>query len=271
MSFKFLLPIHHVQVARYIVYLVSLNYSYNTIKSHISVINFVHRIRKMRPPGEEFIIRKILIGVKNTVPLPTRLLPIDRYLLLNIIVSSHIIPDEYERILFNTICTWLYHGCFRVGELLFSKSDKHIIKTKNIAWKMSNNNEILGIRIILESFKFSQESRSILLEPASDNRICPISCFCTYLKHQKSFGDFVFRYKKSKYVQTDWFYSKLKNSIQYLNENPTRISSHSFRIGYTTDLANAGYSIMQIKDRGRWSSFAFLKYIRPKITKMKIE
>ena len=180
------LPIHYTHLARYIAYLVATGYSYNTIKSHVSVVNFVHRIRKLNPPGEEFLIRKLLIGVRNTLPLPARLIPIDITLLKNIVSASHIISNEFDRILFVVICTWLYHGCFRIGELLYSKTVKHIIKAKNINWKLSSFNRILGIQICMESFKFSGEHRTILLEPVGDKSICPILNFHKYLKQQRS-------------------------------------------------------------------------------------
>ena len=44
--------------------------------------------------------------------------------------------------------------------------------------------------------------------------------------------------------------------------NPTRVSSHSLRIGGASALTAAGVSDYIILDMGRWKSFAFLAYVR---------
>jgi hypothetical protein len=47
-------------------------------------------------------------------------------------------------------------------------------------------------------------------------------------------------------------------------ELPTELyNAHSFRIGRTTDLALEGFSSEMIRLLGRWSSDAYLRYIRP--------
>ena len=48
-----------------------------------------------------------------------------------------------------------------------------------------------------------------------------------------------------------------------LGWDASRVQSHGFRIGRTTDWARQGYSALQIRAKGRWYSDAFLKYIRP--------
>ena len=48
--------------------------------------------------------------------------------------------------------------------------------------------------------------------------------------------------------------------------NPNSITPNFFRIGKITDFAHEGHSILQIKEMGRFKSFAFLAYIKPTYT-----
>jgi hypothetical protein len=48
----------------------------------------------------------------------------------------------------------------------------------------------------------------------------------------------------------------------YFKLDPTRISSHSLRIGGASALAAAGVPDYIILDMGRWKSLAFLAYVR---------
>ena len=50
---------------------------------------------------------------------------------------------------------------------------------------------------------------------------------------------------------------------EFLDLPVDRYKPHSLRIGTTTELHVRGYSNKVIQERGRWSSKAFQKYIRP--------
>jgi hypothetical protein len=47
--------------------------------------------------------------------------------------------------------------------------------------------------------------------------------------------------------------------------DPDLYNTHSFRFGRATDMATQGYTDIQIRMAGRWSSAAYKKYIKPHI------
>jgi site-specific recombinase XerD len=58
------------------------------------------------------------------------------------------------------------------------------------------------------------------------------------------------------------FIVELKSAIQLLGLNQQLYSGHSFRIGAATSAASAGVPAHIIQTMGRWSSDAYLCYIR---------
>ena len=59
------------------------------------------------------------------------------------------------------------------------------------------------------------------------------------------------------------FVKCLKEALVFAGYDNSRYNSHSIRIGRTTDLAMAGISHEKIRIIGRWSSDAYMRYIRP--------
>ena len=74
---------------------------------------------------------------------------------------------------------------------------------------------------------------------------------------------FLFCFPNGQVPDRYWFDQMVKYLIEGVGLDKKAYSTHSLRVGATTDMALNGYSITQIKIRGRWESYAFLKYIRP--------
>ena len=54
----------------------------------------------------------------------------------------------------------------------------------------------------------------------------------------------------------------LRNILERLNLNPALYDTHSFRIGKASDMLKFGYSLAEIRQKGRWASNAVYKYLR---------
>ena len=63
-------------------------------------------------------------------------------------------------------------------------------------------------------------------------------------------------------LKPPYFNACLKEMAIYFSLDPTRVSSHSLRIGGASALAAAGVPDYIILDMGRWKSLAFLTYVR---------
>ncbi len=63
-------------------------------------------------------------------------------------------------------------------------------------------------------------------------------------------------------LKPPYFNACLKEMAIYFSLDPTRISSHSLRIGGASALAAAGVPDYIILDIGRWKPLAFMTYVR---------
>ena len=101
-----------------------------------------------------------------------------------------------------------------------------------------------------------------------DVSLCPVYLLSKYLKIRGSKPGPLFVHKNGIGVPYNKFASKLKQYIGKAGLNPKYYGTHSFRIGRCTDLVQDGFSAAQIKSIGRWHSYAYRKYIRPKIVQL---
>ena len=59
LNLKVVLPLPVFIIVKYIHHLYNKRYALGTVKSHLSVISFVHKVRFMQSPCENFVIPKI--------------------------------------------------------------------------------------------------------------------------------------------------------------------------------------------------------------------
>ena len=55
----------------------------------------------------------------------------------------------------------------------------------------------------------------------------------------------------------------LKDTLKHMGKNSIRYNTHSLRIGRGTDMFERDVNREKIKQFGRWSSDAYVKYIKP--------
>ena len=261
-------PIDPIIIAKYLVYLHLTDISYNTAKLHLSVINYVHVVRNMDGPGHLPMLQKLMRGFRNSVEPSVAILPINMTLLSQLVNLSARTFDVYTSVLFNAIAVWLYNGNFRVGELIKSGDLKHTVFVKNIAWA-TKRARLVGVSVRLESYKHSGgQVRTLLLPTRNDRAVCPVNVLKLYLNHRPSGCPYLFVHENSHVVDSTWLLEKLRMLLNLLKLDSMSYSTHSFRVGYTTDIALQGESYPIIQMRGRWKSDAYLKYIRPQVIPM---
>ena len=83
-----------------------------------------------------------------------------------------------------------------------------------------------------------------------------------YIRLRGSKPGTFFLHRSGKQFTRTFILEQIKTDIKYAGEDASKFNTHSFRIGRTTDLARAGYNDRQIAEIGRWTSNAFVKYIR---------
>ena len=154
----------------------------------------------------------------------------------------------------------MYFACLRVGEISISNNkSEHTLPISAVRIKnySSKNPQII---LTLNSFKHSA-SPSFLTLPSSDP-CCPKAALLEYLSVRPPGPSALFLSPQARPLTSHQVTQALNKSLAAAGLPPKRFSSHSFRAGRASDLAEAGVGETLIRQTGRWKSNAYLQYLR---------
>ena len=180
--------------------------------------------------------------------------------------------DDKEKAVIWAICTLAFTGGFRIGELL-SKKARSIdpdfdLQKKNI---LHVTRQVGGVskQLLVVTLKCPKETRqnkvAVRVEVFSNRtRFCPVSAYLDYVKKVgvRDENSAAFRVPNS---GNAFRHQRLNLELKKMLEpviSYGAISGHSFRSGMATLMGRAGFEDAEIQACGRWSSSAFLRYIK---------
>ena len=179
--------------------------------------------------------------------------------------------DKAEKLLIWSICTLMFFGAFRGGELLAKKERSFdpltVLRGKDITLKnlVINKQKIQVLQVKLKCEKTARSGDATIVDVyAANNETCPVAAW----KKWRSMNFFdphlpAFMLNQSTAFTCNRFNQYLANfNRKYLNEPGRTLSAHCFRAGMATLLARIGFTDAEIMATGRWSSKAFMDYIK---------
>ena len=116
-------------VALFVAHLSERQLSYKTIRTYLSAVSYVFRLREWNDPTSGFLVTKTLQGVQKLSPGESiRSLPITRPLLHRLVQAiPHCTACHYYQLLFKTLFLITYYACLRAGEIVVSNDPSHVI------------------------------------------------------------------------------------------------------------------------------------------------
>ena len=96
----------------------------------------------------------------------------------------------------------------------------------------------------------------------ANSSLCPIVATLSYMAVRGSQPDPFFVFKDGTPLTKTIFVARVRDPLREAGLNPLHYAGHSFRIGAATVAAQVGLEDSVIRSLGRWSSAAFLSYIR---------
>ena len=173
-----------------------------------------------------------------------------------------------------TVATLLFHGAFRGGELL-SRSrlefdPAFVLLRRDIV--ISPDSEYKGqetVQVKVKAPKERRDNRSVIVDIyQADTAICPVRATKKWWRATKHFQSDqpAFRLVNGDPLTIQMFNKIVKDRLTGFLDN-YYISSHSFRGGAPSMMANLGYSDKDVKAVGRWSSRAVELYMKLPRTK----
>ena len=257
------MPIDSSTLAMFVAHLHNNGLKYSTIRTYLSAVSFLHKLKEIPDNTNSLLVTKTLQGITNNVPSHSMpLLPITRsnlHLLVRTIPLA--VRSPYLQCMLKALFLLVFHACMRAGEAVVSSEDYHTLNISHVQEVVHNDKQ--AFKLTFPSYKHCNESTTTLLLPGLEPQVCPVLALRTYLQCRGNHQGPLFLNENKLPVTRSAFSSHLKSCLRIAGLPPHRYNTHSFRIGRATQLAedNAPQSVIQ--SVGRWHSSAYQKYIRP--------
>ena len=246
------------------------NCAFQTIKIYLSAIRHFQISNRVSPVPTSSInrLQLVLRGARrhlvSSVSEKPRL-PITPAILRRIRASWASRAEEFDIVMLWAACCTAFFGFFRAGEITIpsrgSYDPQQHLSFRDVATDSFQAPQL--IRLHLRRSKTDQLGRGadIFLGRADDD-LCPVAARLAYLAIRGDAAGPLFRRSNGDPLTKAWFVSEVRRTWASLGLCQAHYAGHSFRIGAATAAAAAGIEDSTIQALGRWSSAAFLSYIR---------
>ena len=265
------LPLCEHQICQFASYLANQGLSHSTIKSYISAIRHLQISHGLPDPGIPDMpkLEGVMKGIKATQARSNTTSPKRLPITTDILGQIYSIweaegPLQDHKMLWAAV-TLSFFGFLRSGEVTVPSDtgfDASVHFTfEDIAVDNALNPSFLKIR--LKASKTDPFRRGVdIVVGRTGNKLCPVTAMLAYLAVRGNGPGFLFRFQDGKLLTKNCFVDAVRATLLRLGLNPKKYSGHSFRIGAATTAGACGLSDSIIQMLGRWSSSAYLVYIR---------
>ena len=162
-------------------------------------------------------------------------------------------------------CSTLFFGFFCSGEITVP-TEEAFDCTKHLAWgdvAIDNTEGPQLLKVHLKKSKSDQLGRGVDVYIGKKGcPLCPVVAITQYMAIRGSKEGPFFQFKDGRPLTKSSFTSKVREALKATGLPEQNFTGHSFRIGAATATASAGIENSVIRTLGRWSSSAYLVYIR---------
>ena len=164
-----------------------------------------------------------------------------------------------------------FFGFFRAGEITIPSATAYDSQI-HLSWgdvAIDNPASPTCVRAHLKQSKTDPLGRgvNIYIGPAT-NELCPVQALLAYVASRGTHAGPFFCYSASMPLIKSRFIGAVREALQQVRLMPTNYAGHSFRIGAATTAAVAVIEDSLVQTLGRWSSAAFISYIRTPPTQL---
>ena len=161
--------------------------------------------------------------------------------------------------------TACFFGFFRSGEITVPSRNAYNPKV-HLSWgdvTVDSHSSPSIVRVHLKRTKCDQFGRGVdVFIGRTHDDICPVVALLTYMAQRGQQEGPFFRFRDGFPLTKARFVTRFQAALDEVGVPCRDYSGHSFRIGAATAAARAGIEDSTIQLLGRWTSSAFLTYIR---------
>ena len=246
-------------------------YSPATLSSHISDVGYIHKLKGGSDPTATFLVQKLLSACPKLSKQFDLRMPIDKPMLsrllgaLDFTVSGTFlrhftVSGKHHRALYKAMFWLAFHAFLLIGEMTVQSANA--TNPNLLQWKQLEIKDT-SLTVTFIHFKHSKgKPLTLTIKGTTSPQDCRLQIMKAYLTVRGATAGPLFLYCPSVPVTRAKFNEQLRGALQFCHFCSKQFKSHSFRIGAATTAAAQGMSDSQIRSLRRWSSDAFMKYIR---------
>ena len=254
------LPIPVTMLACYGVWLADRGYKPTTVATRLAAVGWWSNLRGYGDPSKEFLVRRMLKGLRKGGPPKKQATPI-RYGLLKRLVKS--LPDflpPYEAVMYKAVFLLAYFASLRISEYTGPARNGHCLRLKDVGFQVVEGTR--GLVLVFKSYKASKRPAKLFVPQAADPVCCPVSAIEQYLRVRPRGAGPLFVRDSSRKLTPYGVTKVLRETVKRQGLPVEEYTPHAFRAGRTTDLVDMGLQDSIIREPGRWNSKAYLEYVR---------
>ena len=153
--------------------------------------------------------------------------------------------------------TIAFFGLLRASEYTCRRATTHDPQTELCTTDVSCDGYVARVNVKASKTDIFRTG-SIIRIFANNSELCPISALERYLHVRSRQDGPLYIFANNKYLRR----MDVSHYMKLFSGHTSNLSTHSFRIGAATTLANSGYPRWLIQSLGRWSSDCYRVYIR---------
>ena len=262
-------PVTEYQLCSFVATLARQGLAPSTIRTYVAAVRHAQIVRGLPEPREHSALPRLHLvqsGVRRDraergLPASRPRLPITPPILRQ--MHSAWTSGRDSLMLWAASLTCFF-GFFRAGEITVPAASA-FDPAVHLAWGdvTCDGRPASCVRVFLKRSKTDQFHRGVAVYlGATGNDLCPVAAVLAYVAVRGEDPGPFFRFGDGTPLTKVRFVTGVRDALRRAGISDVRYSGHSFRIGAATTAAAAGIQDSTIQTLGRWSSAAFLTYIR---------
>ena len=255
----------------FVSYLANQNLKHRTIKTYLSAVRYLHITEGANDPFNPVLhqLHYILQGIKRCESEQgggnRERLPITSDILHQIKGIWDAGSPGPDKIMLWAACCLAFFGFLRAGELTVP-GDNSYDSAVHLSYKdisVDNPDNPRVIRITIKQSKTDPFCKGVdLYVGRTFTDLCPVSSLLNYLIIRNTTDGPLFQFRDGRPLTRQRLVTAVREALQQAGIDQSKYCSHSFRIGAATTAAAKGMEDSIIKTSRRWSSVAYLQYVK---------
>ena len=265
------MPASEQVLCYFVAYLASSKLKHRTIKAYLSAVRYLHIAEGVNDPFTPSMhrLQYVLRGIKRSEVQQgngnRERLPISPNILRCIKSIWDEDSSDSDKIMLWAACCIGFFGFLRAGEFTVPGDDAYDptvhLSHEDIA--VDNPMKPWVVRITIKQSKTDPFRKGVdLYLGRTFADLCPVISLLNYLLIANATKGPLFRFKDGRLLTRQRLVSVVKEALQKAGIDQSKYNGHSFRIGAATTAAAKGMEDSIIKTLGRWSSVAYLQYVK---------